>query len=927
MKQILSFIFYSILFVLGMTACRDESVVKGSSDNDSDKVSLCFTASVPGLENVSSRSVDPDGEPISMMWLFMFDEDGRYLGHVKADNLTTTSTGSTESGTNYEGSFTATVTSSVRRLHFVANYNSADINDNDHYGQTEAELMTQFTSSSGRLVYWGREIFNSKEELDAFAEGTSGRKVYLYRNQAAITWWRGCEAITNGSLEVEGMAVCNTYGKGTVAPYNTEAGPDGDPFAFTLDDTTPNFVTLCTGDDLFKNTNPDRPQLENEWGINYVFEHNNPSDDQIFVIFKLKANGESKYYKLFIQDDNGNPYLIIRNHRYYFNFKGIPSSSLGYNTFEEALAPGAIAANNVWVTIDDELPTIGDGETELSIEGETTRIYTSQQEEIIRFTYTGEGNIDDGKVSATWVSNPGVADDDLGLNFNEQTNEGFVTVNLKTIGEEPQYATLQIKAGKYTRRIKIIYLKNFSFAPVWTSSSVPQKVNEDVSIVFYIPETYPAELFPVECKISCNRFDANTNNKLDVIQESTNFTIDGQQYQHDWGYKYVYRADKPGMQRVDFHTVVSDFSTEPNIEWFLEAPYFTTIRREILTVPASDANQKILFDNKTGTLDLNVLPIKGMEFTIPFTLQGGTPSGTRVRVYVNEKAVEPMTDRGTWDGPYNDAEDAGTYWIYTATGVTNTLSFRTISSTESGYIRLAAVDIDNNQQDAHCYKSAIVTRSFDPKSYDFGFGFEDSSTKEMEIAYGEGELVNLHVELPNLSGTQVEGTFFIQTNNLESAANPNVGNLTKVDGGYEWKVQLGIGGSYNLQMRTTNIVSSETVVISETSGNIAFTPESIVFKNETLQGNLQLNGGTFPRKNPFVALEKADGTRIGSFLIENASGEYAPYSLTLYGEYKFTADEQLTVIYSPLGSTQRFVTHTTVNDLLKSPTLILELQQ
>lgn len=128
-------------------------------------------------------------------------------------------------------------------------------------------------------------------------------------------------------------------------------------------------------------------------------------------------------------------------------------------------------------------------------------------------------------------------------------------------------------------------------------------------------------------------------------------------------------------------------------------------------------------------------------------------------------------------------------------------------------------------------------------------------------------------------------------------------------------------------MRTTNIVSSETVVISETSGNIAFTPESIVFKNETLQGNLQLNGGTFPRKNPFVALEKADGTRIGSFLIENASGEYAPYSLTLYGEYKFTANEQLTVIYSPLGSTQRFVTHTTVNDLLKSPTLILELQQ
>lgn len=924
MKQIVSSIFYSMLFLLVMTACADEGMVKGGPGNNSDKVSFYFTASVPGLENVSSRSVDPDGEPISMMWLFMFDEDRRYLGHVKADNLTITSTGSTEAGTNYEGSFAATVTSSVRCIHFVANYNAADINDNDHYGQTEAELMTQFTSSSGRLVYWGREVFSSKEELDAFASGTSGRKVSLYRNQAAITWWRECDAIKSGNLVVEGMAVCNTYGKGTVAPYNVNA-TDSDPFGFSLDNTTPDFVTLCTGNDLFKNTNPTRPQIENDWGLSYVFEHNNPSDDQIFVIFKFNINGVSKYYKLFIQDDNGNPYQIIRNHRYYFNFRGVPSSSLGYDRFEDAIAPGAIAANNVWVTIDDELPTIGDGETELSIEGKTTRIYTSQQDEVIRFIYTGEGNINDGKVSAEWISNPGVASDDLKLQFNEQTDEGSVTVSLRTIGEEPQYATLQIKAGKYIRRIKIIYLKNFSFAPVWTSSSVPQKVGEAVSIVFYIPENYPAELFPVECKISCNRFDANINNKLDVIQESTDFTIDGQSYQHDWGYKYVYLAEKPGMQRVDFLTAVSDFSTEPNIEWFLEAPYFTTIRREILTVPAEAENQKILFSNGTGTLNLNVLPIKGMEFAVPFTLQGGAPSGTKVRVYVNEKAVEPITDAGTWTGPYDDATDTGSYWIYTATGANNILSFRTISSTESGYIRLAAAETDNENENQR-YKSAIVTRSFTPKSYEFGFGFGNSTTKETAISYGKGEPVSLHVELPDLNGTQVEGTFFIQTD-MQSVAAPGLGTLSKVNGGYEWKVQLGNGGAYDFQMQTTDIVSGETVTISEISGNIAFTPESIVLKNRELSGNLYLNGGTFPQSDPFVALEKADGTRIGSFLITDASGTRASYTLTLYGEYEFTADERLTVIYSPIGSSERFLAQTSVNELLTGQTLNLVRQQ
>ena len=154
MKKILSYMLCSMLLLLGMTACVDDEVVKNSSGNGSDEVTLRFTAAVPGLETVSTRSVDPDGEPITMMWLFMFDGNGRYLGHVKADNLTSTP-GSTEAGTNYTGTFTATVTSSARRLHFVANYNSADINDSEHYGQTEREMMTQFTSSSGRLVLLG----------------------------------------------------------------------------------------------------------------------------------------------------------------------------------------------------------------------------------------------------------------------------------------------------------------------------------------------------------------------------------------------------------------------------------------------------------------------------------------------------------------------------------------------------------------------------------------------------------------------------------------------------------------------------------------------------------------------------------------------------------------------------------------------------
>ena len=91
-----------------------------------------------------------------------------------------------------------------------------------------------------------------------------------------------------------------------------------------------------------------------------------------------------------------------------------------------------------------------------------------------------------------------------------------------------------------------------------------------------------------------------------------------------------------------------------------------------------------------------------------------------------------------------------------------------------------------------------------------------------------------------------------------------------MDGGYEWQVDVQ-QGSYTLSMQTKDIVSGETLTIRETSGNIAFTPESITLANAPLTGNIVLEGATFPRQTPFVALEKADGTRIGSFRIEDAS--------------------------------------------------------
>ena len=335
MKNLLSHTLCCLFLLVGLAACiEDDLGQKGCSSSSDGEVTLKFSAAIPGLETVNTRSIDPDGEPIKMMWLFLFDENGYYLGHVKADALTYTPGGATGTST---GTFTATVTSSTRRIHFVANYQAADINDNDHLGQLETEMMPQFTSTSGRLVYWGRETFDTPQELEAFADGTSGRTVTLYRNQAAVMWNAESAAIADGSISIDGFAILNKYARGTVAPYHHDESIGHDPFDFTLDGTH-DFVTLCSGDERVTATDPTDIIEMNGGDMRYIFEHDNPVDNQVYVIFRINTltgtQTGTRYYKLFIQDSNSEPYLIIRNRRYVFNFLGTPPASLGYETFE-----------------------------------------------------------------------------------------------------------------------------------------------------------------------------------------------------------------------------------------------------------------------------------------------------------------------------------------------------------------------------------------------------------------------------------------------------------------------------------------------------------------------------------------------------------------------------------------------------------------
>ena len=373
----LQYILISFL-VMVFTACQDDSFEAnrpGELDANGNML-VRFGTEIPEMPQMNTRAVDPDGYGVRSLWLFCFDKFRHYTGHVAATNVT--SNGASENGIS--GGFEATIPGSTRYIHFIANLNVNDFEDVPNLGRLDAEVIPQFTTTSGLLSYWGYMKFESEEALKTFASGT-GSKVSMFRNQARVRYQR---EDTGLDLSIKGMAIINQYSRGTVAPFNKNVGEGGDPFYFAnaADITSP---TLCADDEVLVAVDPtDVSQFTGGMG-RFVFEHANAADDPMSLIFRINKNGGSaedgnrkeddKYYKIALVDADGNSLSILRNHDYVVNFKGIPETG-GYDTFAEAVA-GA-AANNVWVSIDQTIPSISDGTSALSIVGETTQIITQK---------------------------------------------------------------------------------------------------------------------------------------------------------------------------------------------------------------------------------------------------------------------------------------------------------------------------------------------------------------------------------------------------------------------------------------------------------------------------------------------------------------------------------------------------------------------
>lgn len=876
-----------------MAACQDDEMA-GVPVIQGEDIELNFEASVPDAVEIVTRGVDKDGWGIQSLWLFCFDKEGTYISRTLA-------TLADNDVTNPVRTFKATVSSRTRIVHLLANQNLDGFNDNSYPGVYEGSVMTGFSSTSSKIVYWGRVDCSASADAAAFAARFSSTRIPMFRDQAELTYDTDLPA----GLTVEGFAVCNYYASGTSVPFNSNTLKFDWPELWQYN---PYITTPVT---KLKSSDPTDTDTELS---KHIYETENQGEDEAYLIFKLSQNGGTPgYYKVSLVDEDKNPLPVYRNYRYTVKFTAAPGSG-GSDTFEAAKS--AAPLNNTYISVDASIPSIGnEKDGMLTILGKTTVIYDTDGIKKLQYTYTGTKT-----PVVSWISNDGVtAGEVLTHTWEPVSQTGTIEFPARLMGEdEVCRGVLQIKAGPLVRFIRIITVKKFTFTPIWCSTGIYNGsgattfISQDVGFTFTVPDSYPAELFPLRCLISTADLSGNGMVKLNVVYPELNGSPNPD-YGEDngLGFKYVYEADKPGMHIIYFRTnYATSLDTSPYGEITLEAEHFESVTKRYTYTDMDRQKLKIAngFEYDISASGSTQEDTKVYYMLVPqrtgseveFDLRYGPdnenlPAGVNIAVYTNN--LKPV-DENRFEQA-ESSQGSGTFWYYTTISGQDNIRFKTTKPYNgSEAVRFASA----TQTGGGDYKSVILivdnfrewtfNAAFSPAVWPYGIG------EELALSFDISSFMSANENYPDPVEPGEDFWVYIQTRNLipNAALNGNK-RLEPTSGGYRYWVKtsdLDDSDRVTLHFTTTRIVSAETVTLTTDPAVINFAPEKLSIANAPLEGNLYIGGtGTPVPVNAFVTIERRDGTRIGTFSV----GAGGSFTLSLRSEFAYGWDDVLFVKY------------------------------
>lgn len=548
MKKIKTYIGIMAALLTMLTACSDSMVDNGvPSKNETGTYQAHFTISVPNYSKVESRVANFATEGIESaddMKLLCFDKDGDFLGLAKDPKIDAV-------GKSYindkDGSekknITANIPAGTARIHIMANATNSNtvISGSNEaidfskaakwIGRHENNLMTSFENRNNnrqddKMVYWGYVKKNTPEEMTNFLtkDGEANNVIHLLRNRAKIevNWEDNTSSITNIRY-----ALGNVKEYGTVAPFNRKMTIPSFPETNKLTDAAA-WEKECTY--ITPSMNEARWPADGSFSVNetemwsnssslpmqYTFEQENSLEKPLKVIMEVtyteSGKVEKKWFQILLQN-KGVQIPVKRNHLYRINIKRL-GKNLGYSSAE--LAYNGTPANNPWITVEDIIQEISDGNFTMNIVEGTYQILTAESEDKIqeaKFTYKGDDTMEAGNFDVSWTQNEGFTNPDPvtgklpvpKVEYNATTREGVIKYQVGSIGEDFKKATIMLVDKKHglTRNIHLYSISNVDFK-FPTEITMGKKVTSEAKLTFTIPSYYPKELLPIEIEIASN---------------------------------------------------------------------------------------------------------------------------------------------------------------------------------------------------------------------------------------------------------------------------------------------------------------------------------------------------------------------------------------------------------------------------------------
>lgn len=463
---------------------------------------VVFSYAVPDYQELGTKA---EGT-VQTISLLQFDADGLFLGRSMASNLN----GST---------FKATVSSTTRILHFIANYDWSTFDERAALHKSEQELIPALETDT--WAFWDRK------PISDFSNPPTAE---LMRNQAKISVEISPELqaqIDGGKVfTVEGFAVHNYATRGTVAPFRPGAA---DPFQWSIDVPTLSAnVTMPAGNTTPLNNNP-----------KYLFESDNGYYNQTNVIL-YAGDATKKYYKIQLIDNDVEFYPVVRNTHFRIVIKDFIPGDVGAGSVDDALTGPPI--NNLYAEIIRESPSISDGTDKLTVNPLVHILAnpgdgSATQRLEVPVEFLKNGVLSNGDVRAPKV----ILDEDniiSNLSFNAGT--GLLTADVKVVASGQKTAEIRVTAGVLSRILTVISCEKYSFQPASIVGNTGKGGNRNIS--FTIPDNIPVSYFPLECIITAKHLAPTGSTKDRVIVESGD----------NESVRYRYFATGHGLQTLEF---------------------------------------------------------------------------------------------------------------------------------------------------------------------------------------------------------------------------------------------------------------------------------------------------------------------------------------------------------------------------------------